>query len=119
MVLDLDESKKLLLTFLESQMSRIAPNLSADCGSTIAARLLGIAGGLRALAAMPACNIQVFLENLWQTSLLLEHNEIHQVELTSSPVCIPFRYWGRKGRTWQDFQRLLSNHTRELLHRQS
>eukprot|EP00958_Prasinococcus_capsulatus_P029634 scaffold7576_cov417-Prasinococcus_capsulatus_cf.AAC.11 len=59
MALELDESKKLIFTFLESQMSRIAPNLSAVCGSTIAARLLGIAGGLRALAAMPACNIQV------------------------------------------------------------
>ncbi len=40
-------------------MSSIAPNLSLIVGAEIAARLMGLAGGLHALSAMPACNIQV------------------------------------------------------------
>lgn len=37
----------------------LAPNLSAIVGTTVAAKLLGVAGGLNALAKMPACNVQV------------------------------------------------------------
>eukprot|EP00897_Mesotaenium_endlicherianum_P003999 jgi/Mesen1/3627/ME000020S03163 len=57
--LDLDASKKRLLAFVESRMVFIAPNLSAIVGSAVAAQLMGQAGGLPALAAMPACNVQV------------------------------------------------------------
>lgn len=37
----------------------LAPNLSAIVGTTIAAKLLGVSGGLNALAKMPACNVYV------------------------------------------------------------
>lgn len=40
-------------------MNVLAPNLSAIVGTAVAAKLLGIAGGLTALAKMPACNIHV------------------------------------------------------------
>ena len=40
-------------------MQYIAPNLSEIVGSTAAAQLIAVAGGLESLAAMPACNIQV------------------------------------------------------------
>jgi hypothetical protein len=40
-------------------MQGIAPNLSAAVGSEVAARLMGVAGGLLALSRMPACNVQV------------------------------------------------------------
>lgn len=40
-------------------MGSIAPNLSAAIGSEVAARLMGVAGGLLALSRIPACNIQV------------------------------------------------------------
>jgi len=40
-------------------MGTIAPNLSAAIGSEVAARLMGVAGGLLALSRIPACNIQV------------------------------------------------------------
>ena len=36
-----------------------APNLSAVLGSEVAARLMGVAGGLIPLSKMPACNVQV------------------------------------------------------------
>jgi hypothetical protein len=40
-------------------MHQIAPNLSAAIGSEVAARLMGVAGGLMLLSKMPACNVQV------------------------------------------------------------
>jgi hypothetical protein len=48
--------------FLESLMGYIAPNLSATVGTAVASKLLGIAGGLGALAKMPACNVQLLGE---------------------------------------------------------
>lgn len=55
--LDLDESKKQVLAFVESRMGFVAPNLSAIVGSAIAAQLMGVAGGLPNLAGMPAANV--------------------------------------------------------------
>ncbi|RWW12174.1 hypothetical protein GW17_00024174 [Ensete ventricosum] len=40
-------------------MGYIAPNLSVIVGSAVAAKLMGTAGGLLALAKMPACNVQL------------------------------------------------------------
>ena len=40
-------------------MGAIAPNLSAAVGSEVAARLMGVAGGLAPLSRMPACTVQV------------------------------------------------------------
>jgi U4/U6 small nuclear ribonucleoprotein PRP31 len=57
--LTLDLAKKKVLEFVESRMGYIAPNLSAILGSAVASRLVGSAGGLSALAKMPACNVQV------------------------------------------------------------
>jgi len=48
-----------MLSFIESRMNFIAPNLSAIVGTSIAAQLMGTAGGLMALSRIPACNIQV------------------------------------------------------------
>lgn len=47
--------------YVSSRMSVLAPNLSAIVGTTTAAKLLGVAGGLSALAKMPACNVHVSL----------------------------------------------------------
>ena len=40
-------------------MNVLAPNLSAIVGTTTAAKLLGVAGGLGGLAKMPSCNVHV------------------------------------------------------------
>uniref|UniRef100_A0A2P2KA19 Nop domain-containing protein n=2 Tax=Rhizophora mucronata TaxID=61149 RepID=A0A2P2KA19_RHIMU len=56
--LALDSAKKKVFDFVESRMGYIAPNLSAIVGSAVAAKLMGTAGGLAALAKMPACNVQ-------------------------------------------------------------
>ncbi|GAM22645.1 hypothetical protein SAMD00019534_058200, partial [Acytostelium subglobosum LB1] len=60
MALELDANKKKILNYLESRMSFIAPNLSVLLGSSIAARMVGIAGGIRNLAVVPAGNLQTF-----------------------------------------------------------
>lgn len=49
--------KTRLLGFVEQNMTVIAPNLSVILGAPIAAKLMGIAGGLMNLATMPSCNI--------------------------------------------------------------
>jgi len=74
--LDLDKCKSKIYTFVESRMAYIAPNLSILVGAPIAAKLMGVAGGLSALAKMPACNIQLLgnqkktLSGFSQTSTL-------------------------------------------------
>ncbi len=48
-----------IIRFVESRMGAIAPNMSTAIGSEVAARLMGVAGGLVSLSRMPACNVQV------------------------------------------------------------
>jgi U4/U6 small nuclear ribonucleoprotein PRP31 len=40
-------------------MQLVAPNLCELVGSLVASKLISAAGGIKELAAMPACNIQV------------------------------------------------------------
>ncbi|KAJ3054216.1 U4/U6-U5 snRNP complex subunit prp31 [Rhizophlyctis rosea] len=67
MALDLDAAKRTILEYVESRMGFIAPNLSALVGSTVAAKMMGMAGGVTALTKIPACNI-VVLGNLKKTN---------------------------------------------------
>ncbi|KAG0124189.1 hypothetical protein HOY82DRAFT_573800 [Tuber indicum] len=53
----LDSAKRTITAYVESRMSMFAPNTSAIVGSQTAAQLINFAGGLRGLAATPACNI--------------------------------------------------------------
>ena len=48
-----------IFMYVSSRMNVLAPNLSAIVGTTTAAKLLGVAGGLTALAKMPSCNVHV------------------------------------------------------------
>ena len=59
MILALDADKAAILRLVQLRMHRIAPNLSSAVGTEIAARLMGVAGGLSQLSKMPACNVQV------------------------------------------------------------
>ncbi|OCH95969.1 Nop domain-containing protein [Obba rivulosa] len=53
----LEEARKKIFMYVSSRMNVLAPNLSAIVGTTTAAKLLGVAGGLNGLAKMPACNV--------------------------------------------------------------
>ena len=57
--IQLDEDRSLLLRFIESRMTKLAPNVSALVGTHIAARIIGQVGGLKALSTMPACNVML------------------------------------------------------------
>jgi U4/U6 small nuclear ribonucleoprotein PRP31 len=45
--------------YVSSRMNILAPNLSAIVGTTTAAKILGVAGGLGGLSKMPACNVHL------------------------------------------------------------
>ncbi|KAF8775891.1 hypothetical protein HU200_004025 [Digitaria exilis] len=57
--ISLDATKNKILDFLKSRMGYIAPNLASVVGSAVASKLIGTAGGLGALAKMPACNVML------------------------------------------------------------
>ncbi|KAK7498270.1 hypothetical protein BaRGS_00010530 [Batillaria attramentaria] len=57
MAVDLNEQKKRIFEYVESRMTFIAPNLSVLVGASVAAKLMGVAGGLTNLSKMPACNV--------------------------------------------------------------
>ena len=59
MMQELDAARGALTRFVGSRMGLVAPNLSAVCGAEVAAKLVGVAGGLARLSEIPACNIQV------------------------------------------------------------
>jgi U4/U6 small nuclear ribonucleoprotein PRP31 len=48
-----------LTQFIERRMEGLAPSVCALIGSSVAARLVGLAGGLAELSKIPACNLQV------------------------------------------------------------
>ncbi|KAH0587330.1 hypothetical protein H2248_006130 [Termitomyces sp. 'cryptogamus'] len=55
----LEEAKKKIFMYVSSRMNMLAPNISAIVGTTTAAKLLGVAGGLAGLAKMPSCNVHL------------------------------------------------------------
>ena len=77
-ILTLHSHRSTLLSYLESRMALIAPNLSALVGSTVAAQLLSAAGGLRRLSEIPSCNLQVLgTKKQRQTGLSSVTQDLH------------------------------------------
>ena len=58
-ILELYDLRKTLETYIEAIMKEVAPNITALVGPKLGARLLSLAGGLEALARLPASTIQV------------------------------------------------------------
>ncbi|GAA5870877.1 hypothetical protein JCM3774_001699 [Rhodotorula dairenensis] len=57
MMFKLDDSKRIILEYVESRITLLAPNISAIVGTTTATKILGIAGGLHGLTRIPHSNI--------------------------------------------------------------
>jgi U4/U6 small nuclear ribonucleoprotein PRP31 len=57
---ELRDAREKIFAYVESRMAAVAPNLSIIVGTGIAAKLLGLAGGLNALSRTPSCNIMLF-----------------------------------------------------------
>lgn len=92
MALELSDFKRKIHDYVESRMTFIAPNLSVIVGASIAAKIMGIAGGLTNLAKMPACNILLLgsqkkiLAGFSSHSLQAHQGHIYECELvTKSP----------------------------------
>ena len=68
-ILQLESDKNALLKLIESRMSLLAPNLSHLLGTSVAAKLMGIAGGLVPLSKIPACNIQTLGQKKRSTNI--------------------------------------------------
>ena len=47
-----------ILNYVESRMTKFAPNISALIGASLSARMIGLAGGLTSLSKIPSCNVQ-------------------------------------------------------------
>ena len=58
-ILNLFELRKTVEEYVEEQMKKEAPNISAILGAAVGARILAHAGSLKRLASMPASTIQV------------------------------------------------------------
>ena len=58
-VVNLAEYRRKLLTYLQSKMSAVAPNLSTLIGEMVGARLISHAGSLVSLAKYPASTVQI------------------------------------------------------------
>lgn len=63
------EMRYQIFLYVSSRMNMLAPNLSVIVGTTTAAKLLGVAGGLTGLAKMPSCNVHVRCQ--WDKSYVL------------------------------------------------
>jgi nucleolar protein 56 len=59
LALSLGSQRDSLSGYVEAQMKKVAPNVTAVAGATIGARLMAKAGGLNRLASMPASTIQI------------------------------------------------------------
>ncbi len=57
MALALESAKIKILSYVQSRITYIAPNLSAITGAVTAAKLIGVAGGITSLAKYPSCNV--------------------------------------------------------------
>ena len=57
MVLALDDAKRKIVGYIQSRIEVIAPNVTRLVGALCAAKIVGQAGGLNALAKLPACNV--------------------------------------------------------------
>lgn len=79
-----------MLSYIESRMNLIAPNVSAVNGTRVTAKLIAAAGGIHELARIPACNIQVLgsqkkaLNGLSTANAQLHRGYLQEVDVAST-----------------------------------
>lgn len=56
---NLEQIREKILSYVESHMTLLAPNLSALVGTRIATKLIGVTGGLSSFSKIPSCNIHL------------------------------------------------------------
>ncbi|KAJ9114869.1 hypothetical protein QFC20_001240 [Naganishia adeliensis] len=86
---ELRSAREKIFSYVESRMNVLAPNLSAIISTNIAAKLLGVAGGLATLAKTPADNIFLFgalKKNVRATHLSAASQQRHTGFIFQSPI---------------------------------
>lgn len=75
------------LNYIQRFMHVVAPNVTAILGHSLAAQLVGLAGGLVALTRIPACNVQVLgQERKALTGLGSRSTQLHRGIVYGCPV---------------------------------
>ncbi|OCF36359.1 U4/U6 small nuclear ribonucleoprotein PRP31 [Kwoniella heveanensis BCC8398] len=86
---ELRTAREQIFAYVESRMAAVAPNLSAIVGTGIAAKLLGLAGGLQAFSRQPSCNIMLFgamKKSLANSHLSAASQQRHTGFIFQSPI---------------------------------
>ncbi|EEC17683.1 U4/U6 small nuclear ribonucleoprotein Prp31, putative [Ixodes scapularis] len=97
MALDLNDFKLEIYSYVESRMSFIAPNLSAIVGASVAAKLMGVAGGLTNLSKMPACNVLVLgsqkrtLSGFSSTAVMPHTGFVYYTDIVQNTPAVHFK----------------------------
>lgn len=97
---ELDERRVRILQHVESRAGYMAPNLVEVVGGAVAAKLMGIAGGLTELARMPSCNVKLLgklKRSLQGTSS--QTTRLHEGVLFTCPLVmnLPKQYRSKAG----------------------
>lgn len=95
MAMELNNFKSRIYEYVESRMAFIAPNISVILGASVAAKLMGVAGGLTRLSKIPACNVLLLgqqkksLSGFSQTTMLPHTGFVYYSEIVQNtpPVC--------------------------------
>ncbi|XP_018567512.1 U4/U6 small nuclear ribonucleoprotein Prp31 [Anoplophora glabripennis] len=90
MAMELNNFKLKIYEYVESRMAFIAPNISVILGASIAAKLMGVAGGLTRLSKIPACNVLLLgqqkksLSGFSQTTMLPHTGFVYYSEIVQN-----------------------------------
>lgn len=90
MAVELNSFKLRIYEYVESRMAFIAPNLSVILGASIAAKIMGVAGGLTRLSKIPACNVLLLgqqkksLSGFSQTTMLPHTGFVYYSEIVQN-----------------------------------
>lgn len=86
---ELRSAREKIFGYVESRMNVLAPNLSAIVGTNVAAKLLGVAGGLAAFVKAPAGNVFLFgalKKSLASSHLSAASHQRHTGFIFQSPI---------------------------------
>lgn len=75
-ILQLQALKAQIIAYTESHMTRIAPNLTKLIGSSVTAKIISKIGGLKTLAEIPSCNIQMIGHERKNLAGLSKHGKV-------------------------------------------
>ncbi|KAI4461187.1 pre-mrna splicing factor prp31 [Holotrichia oblita] len=90
MAIELNNFKSQIYEYVESRMAFIAPNISNIVGASIAAKMMGLAGGLTKLSKIPACNVLLLgqqkktLSGFSQTAMLPHTGFVYYSEIVQN-----------------------------------